>query len=325
MAFRGYESGGPEFLRDPLARFIELDEALEVGRALLEDRAPLRLAAVNLVLTPGDPAQLAADVRSINERFAAQLPWYWGSAKSLQMLFAAILLRHDDEPEALAEEAGRVSNQLRAMNMRWASTYEMIAVLAMRIHGRGAPIPDAQIERMRDIHRAMKKHHWWLTGAEDFPTCALLTTREGTPETLAARAHEIYEALREDANAYRGDHLQTASNMLALANVSTRDLSQRFAALVADFADAKLATSFPHYDEIAVLCFLPRSTSSIVATVAEYDQRIREHVKWFELGHVFTFAVNLAFVHIVGNDRELGALADVKALLDMQWIIQQRG
>ncbi|PRP90120.1 hypothetical protein ENSA5_67380 [Enhygromyxa salina] len=324
MVFRGFEPGGSEFLRDPVARFKALDEALELSRGALTNRIAQRLAAVNLILTPGDPAELAAAARTLQGEFAARL----GMTKappSLRLIFAALLLRHGDTADALADEADRVSRMMRVVGLRWGSTFELIATMAMRVHARGMPIPEAQIERMRAIYEAMKVHHWWLTGPEDFPTCALLTTRPGSPEALAGRAHEIYEAIHSELSVMRGDPLQTASNILALADAPPADLTHRFGALMRDFKAAGIKIRADRFDELAVLCFLPRSSAAVVETVVEYDRQLSEHVKWHEKLMTFGFASNLAFIHIVGNDPELGALADVKPLLDIMWIIQQGG
>lgn len=322
MVFRGFEPGGSEFLRDPIARFKALDEALELGRPVLGDRTSQHLAAINLVLTPGEPSEIALAVRTMQDHFVARL----GMSKAhplLRLVFAALLLRHGDTADALADEADRVRQMMRAVGFRWAPAFELIATVAMRVHARGQPISGAQVERMHAIYEAMKVHHWWLTGPDDFPICALLTTRPGSPEALADRAHAIYEILRKERGIMRGDPLQAASNILALADAPASDLAQRFGALVDEFDKVDFKLRIDRYDEMAVLCFLPRSSAAVVETVVEYDRQLREHVKWYERLLTFGFAANLAFMHIVGNDPELGALADVKALLDMMWIIQQ--
>lgn len=325
MPFRGHDAEPTEHLRDGVARFFELEAALEAGRGLLGDRTSLRLAALGLVLVPGDPVQIVATLRELETDIKQRLSWTAGVAPQLYAMIAAILLRHDDSPEALIDEAKRVRTIMRQLGMRRSAIHEFISVLAMRTVGGGAPISEAQVERMRDIYQAMKTHHWLLTGPEDFPACALLTSRAGTPAELAQRAHDIYEGLRT-AGYGRGDPLQTASNMLAMlaiAELPPHELSARYHALVEALKQVGLAISADRYDEVALLCFLARPIPAIVETVVEYTRQLRTHVKWYEGNLAFGFAVNLAFTRLVGDDPELGPIADVKALLDMYMILVQ--
>ncbi len=323
MPFRGFESGGPEHLRDPLARFRALDEAFDAERTLLADRSPQRLAAVNLILTPGEPIEVATAVRRIAERFGARV----GFTKAhplVRVILGAIMLRHGDTPDGLADELNRVRPIMRKVGLRWSPNFELTAIVALRMQTRG-PIAEVQVERTHAIYEAMKVHHWWLTGPDDFPSCALLSGRPEPPTQLADRAHAIYELMRRELGMVRGDPLQNASNILALANAEPEALVQRYGALLDDFTRAGLKIVGERYDEVAVLCFLPRPSAAVVETVVEYEKALREHIKWYEQALSFTLAVNLAFVHIVGNDPELGPLADVKALLDMFWVLQQQG
>ncbi|PRP95182.1 DUF4003 family protein [Enhygromyxa salina] len=327
MPFRGHDGEQTEHLRDPIARFFALDAALELSRGLLGDRSAQRLAAASLVLVRGEPEQIATELRETAKQFQQLIPWRIGFAPQLHLMFAAALLRHDDTPEALVEEVARVRPIMRKLGMRWAPVYEFIAILAMRTLGDGAPIERAQVERMRDLYEAMKRHHWVLTGPEDFPACALLTTRAGTPAQLAQYAHEIYEALRAGGRG-RGDPLQTASNLLAMLaseQLTPLALSERFLVLVSAFEQAGQKISAAEYDEIALLCFLSRPVAAIVETVADYTQQLGAQIRWFEGDHAFGFASNLAFVRLVGRDPVLGPIADFKALLDMYTILLENG
>lgn len=323
MAFRGFESDGPEFLRDPLARFRALDEAFEAERTLFAGRAPQRLAAVNLVTTPGDPVELATAVRRIADRFEARVGFGMAAPPLVPMVIGAIVLRHGDEADWLIDEVKRVRSIMRRVGFRWSVRHELVAIIALRVQTRG-PIADAQIERMHAIYEAMKVNHWWLTGPDDFPACALLSGRPGSPTQLADRAHAIYELLHRDHDLTRGDPLQFVSNMLALVDAEPGDLAQRYAALLGELERHGYKIRFDRYDDVALLCFLPRSSESVVATVIEYERALRQQQKWYEHSLSFSLAVNLAFVHVVGNDPQLGPLADVKAILDIYWLLEQQ-
>lgn len=325
MPFRGHEGQQLARLEDPLARFFEFEAAFEAERGFMGDHVPLRLVAANLVLNPGDAIAIATQTRATAEQLRKQLSFMSEIVSSLQLLIAAVLLQRGDNPEAFLAEVARVRPLLRAVKLRRSEVYEVVAILALRIRSGLAPISEEQVARLAEIYAQMKRHHWWLTGPEDYPACAFLVGQDNrTPEQIGQRANQIYEGLREQAKLWRGDPLQTASNMLALSPLEPAELVERFCLLAAAFKQAGVRIRQGEYDEIAVLCFLARPSERIVETVTSYAHEIRERLRWADRATAFGLAANLAFVRLVGNDPELGALADAKTLLDMQTIVAAR-
>jgi hypothetical protein len=325
MPFRGHDGQALAHLHDPLARFFELEAAFDADRGFLGDHVPLRLAAANLVLSPGEALEIAAQVRATAEQLRKQLSVFSDLVSSIQLLIAAVLLQRGDTPEAFLAEVERVRPMYRAVKLRRREIYEVVAILALRIRNQLAPIAEEQVVRMCEIYEQMKRHHWLLTGPEDYPACAFLVGQaDRTPEEIGLRANQIYEGLREQAKLWRGDPLQTASNMLALSPLEPPELVERFRLLAVAFDQAGVRIRQGEYDEVAVLCFLARPSERIVETVTGYTHAIRERLRWADRSTAFGLAANLAFVRLVGNDPELGALADAKVLLDMQTIVAAR-
>lgn len=324
MPFRGHDGKQLATYTDPLERFFELEQAFEAGRGFLGDRVPLRLVAANLVLCEGEPTEIAATVRALTEQLREHFSMWSDVSSSIQLLTASVILQRGDTVDALLAEVERVRAMMRSLGMRRTEIYEFVAILAMRIRGGLAPIQPAQVQRLHAIYLQMVRYHWWLTGPEDYPACAFLTGQDRSPQDIAARANAIYEGLRERANAWRGDPLQTASNMLALSPLEPNELVDRFVTLATLFGNAKLRIRQAEYDEVAVLCFLAQPAERIVEAVVTYTAKIRSRLFWADQATAFGLAANLAFVRLLGNDPELGALADAKALLDMQTIIAAR-
>src|SRR5262249_31286396 len=162
-----------------------------------------------------------------------------------------------------------------------------------------------------------KRRHWLITGPEVYPACAFLSGQERSPEDIANRADAIYEGLRARAHAWRGGRLQTASNMLALSPFEPDKLVDRFVTLAKAFDAAGIRIRQGEYDDVTVLCFLAQPSQRIVEAVIEYTAKIRGRLPRANKSTSFGLACNLVFVHLLGNDPELGALADAKALLDM--------
>src|SRR5690606_24771154 len=308
MPFRGHEGQPLARLDDPLARFFELEAAFDADRGFFGDHVPLRLVAVNLVLTPGEPAEIATEVRAAAEELRRLLPLMSHVLPSIQLLIAAVLYQRGDHPAAFIAELERVRQIMRKLGLRRREAYEAVAILALRIRNDRAPISDQQLERLRDIYEQMKRHHWWLTGPEDYPACAFLVgQRDRSPEDIGRRANTIYEGLRKAAGLWRGDPLQMASNMLALSPLEPDELVERFRLLAVALDQAGVRIWQAEYDEVAVLCFLARPTERIVETVTGYRDAIRERLRWADRSTAFGLAANLAFVRLVGHDPELGA------------------
>ncbi len=324
MPFRDSEiERGPAPI-DPLERFFAIEAALDQDRGLLGDRVPLRLVAANLVRTPGEPDAIAATLRSLREQIDQHVAWHSGVTTSLRPLLASILLQRGDSAAAFFAEVERCRTLLRELGMRRAEAYEVMAITVLRSRSGLATIQHAQLERMRDIYEAMKIHHWWLTGPEDYPACAFLVGEPGTPAELAERASTVYDALRRQANLWRGDPLQTAANILSLAKLRPDELAQRFRELAEAFDQAAYGIGQQEYHEVALLCFLAQPIERIIEAVLDYRERMHERLRWLTGSLSFSLASNLAFVRLVGRDIELGTLADAKALFDMQTIIDAR-
>jgi hypothetical protein len=292
---------------EALTRFFEIEAAFG-------EHPLLQQAAANLVLCPGDATEVVAKVQAM----AGQL-----QQQPVQLLIAAVLLQRGDQPAAFLAELERCRAIMRKLDMRRAEAHETVAILALRIRNELASIPEAQIERLRDIYEEMKRHHWLLTGPEDYPTCAFLVGQvEHSPAEIARRAHSIYEGLRFQADYWRGDPLQTASNTLALGSVEPAELVLRFYELAVAFDQAGRRIRQGEYDEVAALSLLARPAEKVVETVLGYRKSIRE--RWPDRAGSFTLAANLAFVHLISEDPELGALVEAKTLLDMQTIVAAR-
>lgn len=324
MPFRGHDGKQLQAYVDPLARFFELEAAFETERGFLGDHVPLRLVAANLVLSPGEPLEIATQVRVLTEQLRERQAFFSQVSGSILLLVAAVILQRGDSPAALLAEVERVRAMMRELGMRRMEVFEFVAILAMRIRGGLAPIERSQVQRLHDIYKQMKGYHWFLTGPEDYPACAFLAGQDRSPHEIATRANLVYEGLRVRANAWRGDPLQTASNMLVLSPLEPDELVDRFVTLATALDAAGIRIGQDAYDEVAVLCFLAQPSGRIVEAVVDYAAQIRDRLRWANKSTALGLAANLAFVRLLGNDPELGALADAKALLDMQTIIAAR-
>ena len=104
--------------------------------------------------------------------------------------------------------------------------YETIAILILRMLAEQRPIGPVVIDRFQAIFEEMKRRHWWLTGPDDFPACALLTGREEPAKQIGEVIESIYTALR-GVGCASGNALQTAANILYLARLDPDAMTPR--------------------------------------------------------------------------------------------------
>ncbi len=326
MPFRTPEdkSASQGIAGDPWDRFVAIHDAFDADRGFFGDRVPLRFATVTLLAIDEPATDLVARVRAEDEALSSSLGWFSNIGASIRIMIAALLVKSGDSAGAFLAEVERTTQLFRAAKVRRGSIYETIAVLVMRQRLNGAPITEAHVERFKAIYEEMKRHHWFLTGPDDFPACAILTTQPGEPREIGDGIEAIYRALHKDTDAWRGEALQTASNVLYLSGLAPAEIADRFSRITEGFRSAGVRIGQAEYDEVAVLSFLARPVEGIVQSVVEGRDRVRGELRGVGKSMAFSLGSSIAFVRLVAGHTSLGPLADAKMLLDMQSIIAAR-
>jgi len=324
MSFRGHDSGAAPARVDPLARFLDLHRQFATSRGFFADRVPLRFAAVTLITADGDVPSLVARVRACDAELAKHFGWLSGVDDSVRLVLAAALVRANETAPAFvaALEHGRAL--LRSAKVRRGGVYEVLAMLVLRRVVGGGAIEPAHIERFQAIFAEMKRHHWFLTGAEDFTACAMLVGRRGTPAEIGEHCEAIYRRLAGAPKTWGGDPLQTAAHVLGLVELAPDEAAQRFLDVATALRDAGIRVRQAEYDEVAVLSFVPRASDKIARAVADYRRQIVEELAWTEKELATSLAANLTFVRLLSDEDDKAALADAKVLLDMQSVVAAR-
>lgn len=324
MPFRGDTTPSQPTI-DPLDRFRALYAALDHERGIFGDRAPLRLVAVTLVTVPDDVGPLVARVRATDAELASHFGWTSSVDRSVRMVLAASLVRSGESVADFAAGSERVAALMKEAGIKHGGIHRTLAGLVLR-RAVGHEPSRAHVDRMRGIHAAMKKHHWFLTGAEDLTTCAMLVGKPGSVQEVADHIEAIYRRLADAPKTWGGDPLQLAAGVLALVELAPHEAADRFLEVASALRASGVKIGQAEYDEVAVLTFVPRSADVIAADVAELRSRLDGDLSWTESSMATSLATNLAFVRMVAAepDGRVGALADAKALLDMQSIVAMR-
>ncbi|MFQ5411532.1 MAG: DUF4003 family protein [Phycisphaerae bacterium] len=310
----------PTLPEDPLGRFREIYDALNAERRWWGDPSTLRFAAVSAITCPGDAASVAAAIRRMGDDIKAESGWFGPLNTNLRFIVGAMLLLHGDSAADFLTEVKRVRELFRDADLRRAGIYETMAILILRIQAEKRPVNVEAVTRFRAIYEEMKHHHWWLTGPDDFPACAILTGQQAEPVQIGRDIEAIYQALR-DQDFSRGDPLQTAANILYLSRLSPEEIALRYGGLAAGFKNAGVSIWQSDYDELAILSFLDHPPGRIVEHVLRHREVMESLKPKPDRSLTFNLAASTTFLELVRLDADLKTVTDAKALLDMQAII----
>ena len=310
----------PSLVQDPLKRFQELYSALNADRGWFGDASSLRFAAMTAVTCPGTPSEVAASIRSMAEEIRQRSGWFGELNSTLRFIVSAILVLNGDTAGGFLDEVTRGRELFRSVNLRRGGIYETIAILILRQQNDREPVTEAAVARFQDMYEEMKRHHWWLTGPDDFPACAILVGQDGSAGEIGTAVEDIYQALKA-VGFSAGDPLQTAANLLYLARLDPHVAATRYSELASGFRECGVSIWQSDYDELAILTFLTHPPQRIVEHVLEYREHMAQMKPRPDRSLTFNLAASLVFLELVQLDDNLDAITDAKALMDMQSII----
>lgn len=310
----------PQLPTDPLRRFVRLYDALNRDRGFWGDASSLRFAAMAAVTCPGEPADIARSLRATADEIKELSGWFGALRSPLRFIVSALLLLSGDSARAFFVEVERVREIFRRYGLRRGGIYETMAILILRQQQGLTPVPDGAVERFRALYEEMKRHHWWLTGPDDFPACAILVGEDGTAEDIGRGIETLYQALRGRGFS-TGDPLQTAANILYLAHADPDSLADRYHRLAEGFRSVGVSIWQSDYDELAILSFLDHPASRIIDQVLDHRREMESLRPRPDRSLTFNLAAGIAFLELVQLDADLKQITDAKALMDMQAII----
>ena len=308
----------------PLDRYRAIIASLGVERESWIDTFWLRFAAQVAMLCPDAPEALAQRIRTTAEALSKTAAWYQSLASPARFVVAAMLIQHQIPINEYIDEHARVVEQLSAVGLRRHSGLNQImtAIILHLTRHKGAANEASQvqkIERIKAIYEQMKRFHWWLTGPDDLPACAALAHCEGTSDAVA-RTESAYQALHK-GGLVRGEHLQTAANLLPLIDLSVDTAVWRYFGLKKTLEARVGVLDEIHYDALVVLTMLEHPaerTTDLLFSI--YDELNLFQPDQHDAAN-FLIAADLTFLDLVRFQPEPSSIgapradAEVKASL----------
>jgi len=298
-------------------RFRGLYDALNEERSWWEGAATLRYAAVAAITCHGEPADVAAGIRDRADQLKRKAGWFGELNGPIRFVLSAQLTQRLADGEAFMDEVDRVRGLFRNAKLRRGGVYETLAILILFLHSGGASIGPGTVARFRDIYEEMKRYHWWLTGPDDFPACAVLTGLPDHPAEIGRRTEAHYQAL--SAKGFKaGDPLQTAANLLTVTDLPADIAASRYRGLADAFKAADVAIWQSDYDELAVLTFVKHPIDRVIERTLHFRAQVATLRPAPDRLMTFNLGAALAFCELVSHDEHMDRLTGAKAMAGMQ-------
>ena len=247
----------------PLERFRAILGQLDIDHQSFSDAFWMRFAAQAAVYHPEEPPIVADRLRHIAENLHHHVSWFATAGSPMRYVIAALLLKTNTSLHEFAAEYHRIGDVLDEVGLRHGGRYEPLTVLILHTTPGHNSFSLLQAERLKAIYRRMKSFHWWLTGIDDLPACAALSQLPETAEVIASTAESIYQRLAA-TGCLKGNHLQTAANLLMLTGLTAVEASERWLGLMRAMSAAHAELRPVHYDALSVLSLLVQPPELVI-------------------------------------------------------------
>ncbi len=288
----------------PLERFAAIYEALASEAPWWADASRFRHGAMAAILCEGNPLELARRLRKMSKALEKASPWHWGVSSSVRFAVSALLIQNGDTASGFIKELKRVRKLFRGERLHRGLTYELLAVLILRIQAGGAPISSDTVDRFKAIYEETKRHQRWLTGPDDFPACAILTGQQGTTRKVADDVEALYQELRNHKFT-KSNSLQAAAHTMYLAEGTPRTVARRAAGLRDQLKQHKIRTSSRDYADIAGLTILERPADRVVRRVVELRDDLRRLRPKIHRSTLLSLGSGIAFLELAAPTEQM--------------------
>lgn len=332
----------------PLRRFEALYAGLCQGEDHCDDAAWIRFTAQAAILCPDEPPAIVAAIRRNASDLKALTPWSDALRSPLRFVVGAILVHDATNVRSFLDNTARVRRLFHEVKLSRPGVHELLAI--MTLMAIGGAVDRERVERIKAIHDRMKDHHWWITGPDDLPACALLAGSPGTPSAIADRAEGLYLALA-DVGLLRGNHLQTAANLLCISGFDPKTAVDRFKLLADRLTAPDIGIWYELYDGIALLTMLDHDPDLVIShfvgvlaelakidppVLAKADYQVSADLTFLDLvrfdckrecltaPYKVENMLRLIHLHRAASMLLIGSTIEPR-LLDLDWLLPERG
>ena len=307
---------------DLLDRYSSVLRAFEANLPWYGTKDLLQYVAVGVLTVEGTGEEIAKGVHDLEESFSNALPWYRKSniAGLVRLGLSASLYSAGIGASEFLEAHQAAQDFAGSHKRSMKGVFGMLATFILCLQREDAVIERAQVDRLFEIYREMKKYHWWLTGSDDLPACAALVPLPGTAEEVGASTEAMFTGLKSKAGFKTSEALQQAANFLCLTRLPPEEACDRAHQIAEALRERGCSVGKSEYEEVSILCGIPISVDKIADHVFDFYEHLPNQSWWTSKTKRFDTASSIAIVSMLKTE-ELAGLADLKALLALQGII----
>lgn len=297
------------------SRYMDLYNAMKSNKSFFESGITFRHAAIAALALKHNPQNVAQTLKAYAGELKELGSIFNGTnVGEMRHLLAALILKYDDQPDAFMSAFKEARPLFREAKLSLNPFYTVMAVFVLRQNNGQKPLGESHVSRMASVYRAMKKHHRILTGVDDYPFAAFLSTRKGEVETIINRVENIYDSLVEQGFKRRNP-LQLASHMLYVSEQTPAELGRRFRKLADTFRRSKIRIFTTDYDELALLSFLKQRPDSITRCVLGIREQLKSLRPRMDSETSFTIASILGFLEMFDHAASAQDMAEVPSIV----------
>lgn len=285
----------------PLERFRAILGELDIDHQTYHDAFWMRFAAQAAIYHPEEPPVVAQRIHFLADNLHHHVSWFKTAGSPMRYVIAALLIKTNTSLHDFAAEYHRIGDMLDQVGLRHGGRYEPLTILILHTAPGHNVFSVLEAERLKSIHRRMKSFHWWLTGIDDLPACAALAQIPETSEAIASKTEAIYQRLAANG-CLKGNHLQTAANLLPLTGLSADEASDRWLAIKRDLMEVDREVHAVHYDALSVLSLLTQPAEMVVDRLLTICREIDFSHPDLAGDSSFTLAADLTALDLVRCD-----------------------
>ncbi|MBO4384468.1 MAG: DUF4003 family protein [Clostridia bacterium] len=222
------------------------------------------------------------------------------------------ILASGNDPEGAWD---RTQKNYALLKERFMASEHLALAAAMTCSGRDGGFSETAV-RAKRIYKRMRREHPFLTGAEDSVFALLLALDPRSDDELIDDMDECYRLL--DLRFPKGNGMQAASHVLALANGSPRDKADRMIELFDAVRDAggRYGTEL-ELAQLAALSVTDGDTAELARLVMEADSFLKKQKGYRPVfGHTRRTRLMHAalIVSVISGENTANAVASQTAL-----------
>ena len=258
-------------VREVLDGYVEILTSLEAKYRWKSSTNVLRLAALTVTGMP--PEQAVEGLDRAAETLKRSGAWWGPLSTPLRFVLGGLLARREINVEQVAAGLSATLDGFKEQKLARGGYSAAIAAFLL-VMGRGGDAADpVLIARLSGILASWKKDHPWITGQGDMPLAAIHALRDEPVEYLAKRVESIYQAL-DEAGLKKGDQLQLAAQLLALAPWTAEEAAQAMVRMAESARAHKVRPRRGLYDEAALLALSGGDPDELAHGVATLRQAL---------------------------------------------------